>query len=458
MVRNKSYQQKRQTPTHAIQSFKENTDRMRIENILSGKKKNSTFIRPVMNEKVQFWINYYTKRNPGLLKRHFQRASLYKKDIQGIFAEHGLPKELFYVGIIESGYSMHAKSHASAVGPWQFVKDTAKRYGLNVNHVIDERRNIIKATHAASEYFKDLYNIFGSWELALSAYNAGEYGIIRRIRKAGTRDYYELSEKKIIPRETRNYVPKLQAVMTIAKNPDRYGFRIPEKGSYLASMKQISLKGSTSLKNLSSKLGISTRILKKYNPELISYRTPYYKNDDLELLVPKSVKKSELTFKESRKVAQRSTHYRVKKGDNLINIAKRFKTTVTSLKESNSLTTNRIYIGQRLKVDTRDESKVTKSYQIYTVKRGDHLNRIARRFNTTWRSIKRINKISKNTIYPGQKLRVPDVEHLTYTVKRGDHLHKIARNFKTSISEIRKLNSLRSSKIYPGQNLVVSVK
>jgi membrane-bound lytic murein transglycosylase D len=451
-----------QRPSATINDFKQETKDTAMAEVIStnGEYRNQNFLNPVMNKNVNFWLKYFTTRGRDTLQRHFVRGQRYRKDIEGIFKEHGLPKELFYVGLIESGYNLSARSRANAVGPWQFIKDTGRRYGLNINHVLDERRNIIKSTNAAAEFFSDLYNIFGSWELALSAYNAGEYGIIRRIRKAGTRDYYELCEKKAIPRETRNYVPKVLAVKTIAENPDRYGFVLNTPTTYLEDLKTVSVEGSTTLRNLARKLRINVNTLKKHNPELISYRTPNYVKDDFEVLVPRDVSANTISFKHYRfpQSQKKSNRYTVKRGDNLTQIAKRNGLSLEELKSINQLRSNTVYVGQKLNIKITAETPTPRKSKTYKVKRGDHLNKIARRFNTTYKNLKKLNKMSSNRIYPGQTIKVPDVEHLTYKVKVGDHLHKIARNFKTNIRTIKKLNGLRSSRIYPGQKLIVSIR
>jgi len=187
------------------------------------------FLLKKNTKRMQFWVEYFTKKNRERFQRFINNGEEYRHHIESILVEQGLPKELYYVGLIESGYYLGAKSHASAVGPWQFIKGTGTRYGLRVTSEIDERRDLFKATKAAAMYFKDLHNVFSSWELALAAYNAGEYGIIRRIMKHGTRDFYELSRNKQLPSETINYVPKVLAAMHIINNAKKYGFDIPKK-------------------------------------------------------------------------------------------------------------------------------------------------------------------------------------------------------------------------------------
>src|SRR5690606_13336536 len=139
--------------------------------------------------------------------------------------EEGLPEDLIYLSMIESVFNPRAYSRARAVGPWQFIEGTGKRYGLRVNYWIDERKDIIKSTHAAAKYLKELYQIFGSWYLAAAAYNAGEGTVLNAIRRDRTRNFWQLArQEKNFRSETQNYVPKMIAAALLAKSPEKYGF------------------------------------------------------------------------------------------------------------------------------------------------------------------------------------------------------------------------------------------
>ncbi len=176
------------------------------------------------NNLYKSWIKYFTVRERELFQDHLKNGERYYSLIRNIFVEYGLPKDLYYVGLIESGYKLRIKSRASAVGPWQFIKATGRRYGLRVGRGFDERMDIDKSTHAAAKYLKDLYEMFGSWELALCAYNKGENGMLRAIRRGKSRDYQVLARKRLIPRETAQYISKIAAARELVNNKRKYRF------------------------------------------------------------------------------------------------------------------------------------------------------------------------------------------------------------------------------------------
>jgi membrane-bound lytic murein transglycosylase D len=402
-----------------------------------------------LSEHYDFWLDYYTRRDKSRFQRQLTQGEAYRDIVEKILEEEGLPKELFYVGLIESGYSMHVRSHASAVGPWQFIKGTATRYGMSVNNQVDERRNIHKATRAAAHYYKDLYNIFGSWELALCAYNAGEYRVINAIRKGGTRSYRELVRKRLLPRETIYYVPKLAVAKHLSENREKYDLKVNKiKDDFYINADEVHVKGSFSLKDLSKKLGLNLKDLKKLNPDFL-YRVVRAPRAGQRVIVPfdkiEVAKSLEIV---NRAVAQKQeeVHYRVRRGDNLISIARRFGTSVSKIKRLNRLRSSKILLGQKLKIDGV-------STQRYSVQRGDNLGRIARLHRTTVSDLRRMNNLRGSRILVGQNLKVPNAAIKVYTVRRGDNLAGIAHKFNTSISSIMKINSLNNTRIYPNQKI-----
>lgn len=453
------------------------------------------FLLNKQTKRTQFWIDYFTKGQRDRFQRFINNGEEYRHHIEEIFASYGLPKELYYVGLIESGYYLGAKSHASAVGPWQFIKGTGKRYGLAITSEIDERRDLFKASHASARYFKDLYNIFSSWELALAAYNAGEYGIIRRIMKHGTRDYYQLSKNKQLPPETINYVPKVLAAKHIIENAHKYGFDIPKKGNKVFDNTQLKeVSRNTPLAHLSRKLGVSTEVLVRLNPELTFNQTPRYHAGNYKLRVPRKhyayvAPVSTVSTKEStpspkkEKVSARTaqatpTTHTVKSGESLISIAKKYNSGAMELAQINGFKTwkTSVRIGQKLKLPTENttvaartvaskptpvvaKKVVAKSTQpiTYKVQSGDNLTDLAKMFNTSINDLKKQNSLKRPTLFVGQKLRIPGTKQGVYIVKRGDHLTKLSREFNTSMEALIKINNLDQKKIYPGQKIIVNM-
>lgn len=459
---------------------------------------NKNFLRAKHTKRVKFWIDYFTVKQRDRFQRFLNNGAMYRPIIEKILDAEGVPRELFFVGLIESGYYLGAHSRAAAVGPWQFIRGTAHRYGLAMNREMDERRDIFKATQAAAQYFRDLHNIFSSWELALAAYNSGEYGVIRRITKYKTRDYYEMSAKKYLPSETINYVPKVVAAMHVVNNAQKYGFTIPAQASiFWQKTKTVPAPKGVALKDLARRLGVSSVLLAKLNPELKTARTPRSINGGYELRVPadkhtewmetfvaeaptESVRIKEVEALREKVInpppyveVVKTTH-KVRRGETLSSIARRYKLSVKELAVMNRLKViSKVRLGQTLMLkSSNDEVKVrvasatrsrkpaaTPAPLVYRLRSGETLTDIARWFNTSVSAIKSANNIQKNrSLQVGHKIKIPETKKGTYVVKRGDYLMKVAEKFKLGKTALMKLNDLKSGKIYPGQRLVVNLE
>ncbi|WPU63330.1 lytic transglycosylase domain-containing protein [Peredibacter starrii] len=459
------------------------------------------FLAKKNTKRMQFWVDYFTKQNRDRMQRFINNGEEYRHHIEAIFEAHGLPKELYFVGLIESGYYLGARSHASAVGPWQFIRGTGARYGLKITSEIDERQDLFKSTKAAAMYFKDMHNVLSSWELALAGYNAGEYGIIRRIMKHGTRDFYELSRNKHLPSETINYVPKVLAAMHVVNNAEKYGFVIPKKKHRLFDLTELKpVKKNISLVSVARRMNIDVALLKKLNPELRRTSTPRHFAGTYYLRVPKSkysyrldeiaapVEVAKFSKPESRRDLNRRTAHvekeakvetevkpklhHVRRGETLVSIARKYNMTPRELAMANDFKSwrTRVKIGQRLKLEERDEQKVatrtvaqtpkvkvTNRPIVYKVKRGDNLTDLARLFDLNVSKIKTANNLKRGQIQVGQKIVLPGTQKGIYTVRKGDHLTKVAREFNQPIEALVKINSLKQRSIYPGQKIIVNM-
>jgi membrane-bound lytic murein transglycosylase D len=225
------------------------------------------------NDHVQrFLEQFQTGYRRAVVERWLTRSGRYLPMILDVFREKGLPEELVFVSMIESGFNPVAVSRAGAKGLWQFMAPTARRYGLRVDRWLDERLDPEKSTVAAARYLKDLYSIFGSWELSQAAYNAGEMKVLRAIQGAGTRDFWALTRSRLLRDETKNFVPAIHAVTIIGQEPEQYGFAItPEEP---LSYEQITVPKATSLKHVASVSGIPLEELVRLNSELRLKQTP----------------------------------------------------------------------------------------------------------------------------------------------------------------------------------------
>lgn len=227
------------------------------------------------NDKVKYWIKYFQGPGRKWFHKWLERSHAYLPLMKSTLASRNLPQDLAYVAMIESGFSPHAVSTASAVGYWQFIKSTAKRYDLEVTWWLDERRDHQKSTVAAARYLGDLYKLFGSWYLTAAAYNMGEGRTGRLIKKYGTKNFWVLSQKRDFPKETREYIPKLLAAVLISKAPKLYGFtNIEPKDPY--SFDYFHVPGGTDLMNLAKYLNIDHEKLNRLNPELLKSFVPSF--------------------------------------------------------------------------------------------------------------------------------------------------------------------------------------
>lgn len=324
------------------------------------------------NERVDTWIDFLKGRNRDLTEVWMERSGRYTPMIRERLRARGMPEDLIYLAFIESGYSTKARSHAAAVGLWQFIAETGKRYGLEVNAYVDERRDPVQSTEAALDYLQELYDRFGSWYLAAAAYNSGENRIARIMRQRtgqerGTdADFWKIAH--LLPRETRNYVPLMLAAGHIGKEPEKYGFAGVD---YQEPIKftDVHVPGGVALSTVAKAAGVSTESVEDLNPQFLRGITPPKKTSVVR--VPEG---SELRFaeafemvvleskaSESKQLAQAQTtktrakqagtrFYKVRRGDNLSEIADRYDISVKRLKSLNGMRGSLIRPGQRLRI------------------------------------------------------------------------------------------------------------
>lgn len=309
------------------------------------------------------WVERHIQYFQTSKREHFDqwlaRLNHYKPIIEKIFAQFQLPTDLMFLSLIESGFNPHAYSRARAVGPWQFIKTTGRLYGLRIDEYVDERRDPIKSTVAAARYLRDLYDLFGTWPLALAAYNAGEGTILRALEKVNAKSFWDLAQTKFIRQETREYVPRFLAAALIAKNPDEYGFRPAVSGTY--QFDEVVVTRPLHLRAIALATGIPYEELCRLNPELSRHVTPPG-DPAYHLKVPvgsrhrvEQVLASIATWSPPGKVAKvrkspRSSYVRsrVRRGDSLSKLAKHVHTTVAELNAHNRLAGRSIKVSDLL--------------------------------------------------------------------------------------------------------------
>ena len=436
----------------------------------------------VRNKSVDQFISYFQNKGRRQFEIWLDRYFQYGPMLKEILNEYELPEELAYLAMIESGLNPKAYSRAKATGMWQFMYSTGKKYGLNRNWYIDERRDPEKATHAAAKFLLDLYKEFDHWYLALAAYNGGPGRVHRATRLHQTSDFWQLHS---LPRETRNYIPYYLAAAIIASNPTSYGFKTPKTKQHKYEV--VEIKQSADLAVLANSAGTSLKTLKAYNPELRQSATPV--DVVYRLKIPVGKKEQFVTnfnsLPSDQRFAPQYVAHKVKRGESLWTISKKYRVSIHDLAAVNKIRNrHRLSIGQKLTIPVRRSNGGTllasnsgpsgHKKVIYKVKRGDTLGHIAEDYNTMARSIRRWNKLEYGQhIFPGQKLTIwikEDMsqlasntnagrEKVVHNVKRGDTIGHIAESYRVSSRKIMSWNNIKSKQhIYPGQKLNIWVK
>ncbi len=436
----------------------------------------------IMNERVKKCILYYQTAARDVFAKHLSRSTKYLPMFRRIFEEYGLPTDLVYLASVESGYSPHAYSWARAMGLWQFIASTGRLYDLDRSWWYDERKDPIKATHAAASFLKDLYEQFGSWELALAAYNGGPGRVRGTIRKQKTTDFWKMKLRK----QTMDYVPFFMAATIISKNPEKFGF---ENIQYQDEWEydEVTIDKCLDLNVIAKALGMTVKDIKEHNPELLrNFTPPNIKKYTLRL--PKGTKHRFMAAYNDMPSSKETSFVRhvIKRGETVSTIARKYGVSQYAIFETNNLSRrSKIYAGKTLVIPVPNDRSYSQSknssYEaegnVYIVRSGDTVWDIARAFKTTPEKIRRLNNLDRRArIYVGQRLKlwesgssstktVASTKKSTpspstaasggqYTVRQGDNLWDIAVKFGTTVSALRNANGLgRNSRIYPKQKL-----
>lgn len=313
----------------------------------------------VINRSVESFIRYFQTRGRKHFVRWLSRSPAYMSMLQGILRDNGIPTDISYIAFIESGLNPKAKSRAKAVGMWQFIKGTGKKFGLRIDWWIDERMDPEKATLAAAKYFKNLYGEFDSWYLAAAGYNAGEGRVRSAVRKHGTTDFWQLAtHKRPLRRETREYVPKYLAAMLIAKDPQGYGFDESELDILAANQyEKVNIPDATDLHVIAEAAGTTAEEIVRLNPELLRWYTPPNYPDYM-IKIPIGTKEQFVENFAKIPPQERLVYHThtVKRGDTLSTIAKKYGTDIKAIAKLNNLkSVKRLKIGETLAIPVPPE-------------------------------------------------------------------------------------------------------
>jgi membrane-bound lytic murein transglycosylase D len=429
-----------------------------------------------INRHVQAEIDLFTTgRESRFFMDSFRRSGRFREEIVSALKAAGLPEELSWLPLIESGYKVNALSRARALGLWQFIPSTGYKFGLRRNKFIDERMDPEKSTRAAIEYLKELHRIFGDWATVLAAYNCGEGRVLKVIRSQNINyldNFWDLYER--LPRETARYVPRFLATLHILNNPETYGL---DKVSPEPPMEYetVTVSKQVHLKNVASAIGVDAKTLKDLNPEL---RYRILPGDSYRLRIPPGNSDRLMAKIDQIPVShppQRAyVYHRVRNGETLSVIARKYRTSVGKIMRANNLhRSNFIVAGKRLKIPRRgympsQSRRVQKSANgqavSHVVRKGDSLYTIAKKYGTTTKKIQELNNLTTTILHKGQVLIIfpgksepPVVKGLaTYRVRRGDSPFVIAQRHQMPLDRLLYLNQLYpGSKIYPGQKLYI---
>ncbi|MEW5909796.1 MAG: LysM peptidoglycan-binding domain-containing protein, partial [Thermodesulfobacteriota bacterium] len=433
-----------------------------------------------LNSHVQEEINSFSiGRERNFFLESYARSGRYRPYILKALTEAGLPPELSWMPLIESGFKVNALSTARALGLWQFIPSTGYKYGLKRTMHIDERMDPVKATQAAIAYLKELHQMFGDWATVLAAYNCGEHRVLRVIREQNVNyldNFWDLYER--LPRETARYVPRFLATLHMVNHPEKYGLNTVSPDPPL-SYETVSISKQIHLNDIAKKISVSDSTMKYLNPELRHQIIP---GDQYPLRIPLGMRETLTAVLDEIPISGpprlEYTYHRIKKGETLSSIAKKYHASVATISNINKIRGQRgLSVGKILKIPQQVTSESSKLPEqpvaldrmiSHLVKTGDSLFNLAKRYSTNIETIRQMNGLAGSELQVGQVLKIPGPlqkesspepasgKLKTHIVRRGETPRKIAAQYGMSIDRFLKLNGLKfNSKIYPSQKLLV---
>ncbi len=452
----------------------------------------------VMNDRVASFISYFSTSGHAVLERALARSGRYREMISRIFKEEGIPQDLIYLAEAESGFHPLALSRAGARGMWQFMAIRAVDYGLKRNWWVDERQDPEKSTRAAARHLKDLYNQFGDWYLAMAAYNSGPGTIQRGVERTGYADFWELYNRGVLPKETKDYVPIIVAVAIMAKNPAQY--RLDQITQEVPpATEKVTLHSAVDLRLVAECIDTSVANLQELNPSLLRMTTP--KDQPFDLVIPAGTKaefeSAIAAIPPDMRVWWR--YHKVASGETLLAIAKKYKTTAKAIAQVNDLKGDELQVDEKLIIPVTPGRRIdagmtyAKRPTRYKVRRGDTVLSIADDFGVPAAKVRQWNRLKGNLLRAGRTIVIyrpvaaasapeptvsssgkyrktgdltassprskaagaKDPKVVRHTVKKGETLYSIAQAYNTTVAALRRDNARVASNLHPGDVLVI---
>jgi len=370
-----------------------------------------------LNEAVLSCIDLYQGRLRDWFEAALSRGQRYLPQIRAVFKEEGIPQDLAYVALVESAFKPTAYSRARARGVWQFVKSTGKRYGLQQDWWVDERSDPQKATRAAARYLKELHELFGDWNLALAAYNAGEMKVLRGLRRKGVSDFWTLRQTRAIRPETKNYVPLIHAAIVLAKSPERYGFSVRPEAE--PDSERVAIAGAYDLRAIAECAGEPVEDIRALNPELRRLATPADRTFSLRVPAGRGPQVDQCL---ANLPPEKRVNFRtlvVRRGQTLASIARANGVLARDIAEANGLSLQKrlrpgteliipIPVRARVQSARREAPRDAPEGRVvrYRVRPGDTLLSIASQYGTTVRDLQSWNGLHGTRIAVGGLLTI----------------------------------------------------